>query len=217
MLVDEQPRNWLQPLPPATAPLAEAAPAAAPDATLPATLPELRGWLAVTDALPDDPPRGARLAPIGDPASGLMIVVDMPEDGDAEAGALLQGEAGLLFDRMLAAIGRDRASAYVAPLAPARVPGGRLAPAASRRLGEIMRHHVGLVRPRALLVLGDEAAFPLLAARVPAARGGLRLFNADGGTVSAIATFHPRFLLRQPARKAEAWSDLRMLRGALRP
>jgi len=215
-LVDEAPRDWLAP--PAPAPAHDAPPPApvAPPA-LPATLPELHGWLATSDALPGDPPRTQRLAPIGDPAGGLMIVLDMPEQGDAEADALLGGEAGLLFDNMLAAIGFGRTSAYIAPFVPARAPGGRIAASVGQRLAAIMRHHIRLAAPRALLVMGDEAAFPLLGARVPAARGGLRDLNLDGVTVAAIATFHPRFLLRNPVRKADAWMDLRLLMGALRP
>lgn len=217
-LVEEAPRDWLalpaKPKSDAETPQAPAAPS--PPLALPATLPQLHGWLAISDAVPGDPPRAQRLAPIGDPAAGLMIVLDMPEQGDAEAGALLGGEAGLLFDNMLAAIGFTRASAYIAPLASARAPGGRLEAAIGQRLAGIMRHHIRLAGPRALLVMGDEAAFPLLGGRVPATRAGLRSLNLDGGTVSAIATFHPRFLLRNPARKADAWTDLRLLMGALR-
>jgi uracil-DNA glycosylase len=215
-LVDEAPRDWLaKAAPPPAAPAG--VPEQQPPAALPASLPELHGWLATTDALPGDPPRTQRLAPVGDPASGLMIVLDMPEDADAEAGVLLGGEAGLLFDRMLAAIGRGRESVYIAPLAPARAPGGRIEASTGKRLAEIMRHHIRLANPRAVLTMGDEAAFALLGARVPALRAGLRDLYLDGGTVAAIATFHPRFLLRYPARKADAWTDLRLLMGALRP
>jgi DNA polymerase len=43
------------------------------------------------------------------------------------------------------------------------------------------------------------------------ARGSIHPINLEGGTTPLIATFHPRFLLQQPARKADAWADLRML------
>src|SRR3546814_16360651 len=57
---------------------------------------------------------GSPIATRGNPAADLAIVVDMPEREDGET--LLSGAAGVLFDRMLAAIGRDRSSVYLAPL-----------------------------------------------------------------------------------------------------
>src|SRR3546814_8719157 len=54
---------------------------------------------------------GSPIATRGNPAADLAIVVDMPEREDGET--LLSGAAGVLFDRMLAAIGRDRSSVYL--------------------------------------------------------------------------------------------------------
>lgn len=204
-LVDEAPRDWLRAREPAAAPAPPAPPEpATANAT---TLATLREWIARSADIPGDPPAAARVAAQGDPAAGLMILVDMPEDGDAAAGTLVSGGAGRLLDAMLAAIGRDRASVYLASVAPARIAGGRLAP------GDIAtaRRHIALAAPRVALVLGDGASAALLGAPVARGRGGLRELNHQGGTVAAMVTFHPRFLLANPARKAEAWSDLRLL------
>jgi DNA polymerase len=58
--------------------------------------------------------------------------------------------------------------------------------------------------------MGDATTRALIGTNLVKARGTRHVLNHKGGTLSAIATFHPRFLLSQPARKAEAWADLRL-------
>ncbi|MFD1950905.1 uracil-DNA glycosylase family protein [Sphingomonas arantia] len=224
-LVDDEPRDWLRPaaqLAPiaptgpreSVEPLfetADVAPSAAPaPATepLPATLEAYAAWCADPATFPDLGPQ--RVCAAGDPASGIMILGDMPEPGDADAGTLMSGELGRLFDRILAAIGRDRASVYLAALCPARPAGGRIASATAAELVRAAHHHVALAAPKVLLLLGKEAmtAFGL---DWPGARGHLHEINHIGGKTVAIATFHPRMLLQSPARKADLWADLRLL------
>lgn len=209
-LVDDAPRDWLTaPAKPAAA--IQPTPEAAAPAALPETLEAMRAFLASDPSLGDGP----RLAPEGDPASGLMLLVDMPEAGDAEAGQLLSGPAGLLLDRMLAAIGRDRASAYLAPITPARPAGGRIAPETAAAHARIALAHAALAAPRVLLLIGDGASRAVLGTEVARARGCLHALNLGGASMAAIATFHPRLLLQQPARKADAWADLRLVLGGL--
>lgn len=210
VLVDDLPRDWLKPAPGPAAPAPvqpAAAPSPEPDA-LPGTLAALAAWIADPATCPE---LGRdRIAATGDPASDLMILADMPETGDAASGQLLAGELGQLFDRVLAAIGRDRSSIYLAPLCPARPPGGRLGPALSDTLARVARHHVALVRPRRLLLMGRDAvqAFGLA---WPGARGRRHEISHDAGETIAVATFPPRMLPQSPARKADVWADLRLL------
>ena len=206
VLVDEEPRDWLRP---AAKPRAVAQTLAT--AEPPTELATLWSWLRDSDSLPGTP--GARLLPAGDPASGLMLLADMPDPADADAGSLISGEAGRLFDRMLAAIGRDRASIYLAAMAGAPVPSRELA---APPVIEAARRHVSLANPRIALLLGDAPSRALLGMGFAEARGRKHAVNVDGQTVSVIATFHPRFLLQRPALKAAAWADLRMALRELR-
>ena len=151
------------------------------------------------------------------PPSGLMLLVDMPEPEDALEGRLLAGAAGRLLDRMLAAIGRDRASIYLASLLPG-APGRRPA-----RSGASPAPAIRLARApcragraaRRCCCCGDCASRALLGIGVAAARGRLHDLNHGGAIVPAIATFHPRCLLEHPMQKAGAWQDLRLLLGEL--
>ena len=148
-LVDEAPRNWLKPQP---KPVPTAA-APAPAEALPADLDAFRAWFVNGARLPLGAPAAPRIGPAGDPASDLMILVDMP--GAADRDILISGAPGALFDRMLSAIGRGRETIWLAPLSPMRTPTGRLDPAQETQLADIARHHVGLVKPKALLLFGD--------------------------------------------------------------
>jgi DNA polymerase len=207
--VEDAPRDWLaRP----SAPQA-AAPTPAPEAlALPATLAAMHAFLASAPIFGES---GTRLAPEGDPASGLMVLIDMPEGEDAEAGQLLAGKTGLLFERMLAAIGRDRGSIYLAAITPARPLGGTLPPDIAAEHARLALLHAALAAPRALLVMGTAASCAILGADLHETRGRLHSVTQGAANFAAVATFHPRFLFRQTARKAGAWRDLRLLAGAL--
>jgi DNA polymerase len=217
--VAEEPRDWLKPKAPpapvetkaysAPAPAAPAAPAARTE-ELPAQIDLFQTWLQSSDTLPFAAPAAPRVCPSGDPASGLMIMIDMPSVEDCSAGTLLAGEVGRLFDRMLAAIGRDRSSVYFAALSCLRSADGRLG-GEEKQCGLLARHHIGLAAPRALLVFGDAASKALLGLPVARARGRWHEVDTHAGKIRTLATISPRQLLTQPAQKAHAWADLQLL------
>jgi DNA polymerase len=205
-LVDEAPRDWLRPPP---APAAQPAPDTAE--RLPDQLELFRAYLKDSHRLPFAREAAARICPGGDPASGLMMLTDMPSAEDCEAGTVLSGEAGRLFDRMLAAIGRDRDSIYLASLSCLRAPSGSFNEASTRECAALARHHIGLAAPRALLLLGDTCSKAMLGLSVMQARGRWHQISTHAGDTAAMATFHPSYLLDRPAAKAQAWADLQML------
>lgn len=213
VIVGEEPRDWLNPKAEAAPHAGAAAPA--PLKGLPDTLESFQAWLESTDRLPFAAPSAPRLGASGDPASGLMILTDMPSAEDCAAGMLLAGEAGRLFDRMLAAIGRSRESVYLAALSPIRSPDGSLG-AEAKACARIARHHIGLAAPRALLMLGDACARALTGSAMAAARGNWHEIDTPAGRIRALATIRPQELLLQPALKAHAWADLQLLMEGLK-
>ena len=212
-LVDEAPRDWFRAAEaPALAPSSARPPTAQP-AAMPANLREFEAWR-IGEAAPDSG-WSTSIAPQGAAGSGLMVLVDMPEREDASTGQLVSGEAGRLLDRMLAAIGRDRQSIYLASLAVARPVSGQIAAEAHDRLAEIVLHQIALVRPKRLLLLGNAASRAVLGANAAGARQTLHVLNHAGGESGVVASFHPRLLLERPAYKAEAWKDLLMVIGGI--
>ena len=211
--IDELPRNWLAPPAPPVAPPGTVK-IVTPPAVLPDTLAEFAAWRAGAEA-PEATWHGKGIVAQGDPASDLLILIDMPEREDAESGQLLSGAAGRLFDRMLAAIGRTRETIYLVAVCTTRPAAGRVAPEMEARLHELAQHHVALTGAKRVLLMGNAPSRALLGADAMRSRGSLHPLNLKAGTVSvdieAVASFHPRFLLEKPAAKAEAWKDLQML------
>lgn len=206
--IDESPRDWLS----RAAPVAATAPAAPAADALPDTIEALDAWIERTAILPDGSQPGRRFRAEGEAKSSVMVMIDGPEAADAAPGPLMADDAGVLFGRMLAAIGLSRESIYLAPLMFAR-PMGRQVDQAG--LAAIALRRIALARPKRLLILGTAASRALNGMEIAQARGQLRSVNHDGVTISAITSFAPRFLIQQPARKADAWRDLRLLIGGL--
>ena len=212
-LVSAEPRDWLA----AAAAAPQRAPAAEPEVArvfLPDTIAALLEWR-LGDASPEARLPGASLPAAGPADAETMILVDCPERDDR--GRLLEGPAGVLFDRMLAAIGLDRGTVHLAALCGRRPPAGRIDDPLGQELAAVALHHAALVAPKRLLVMGNAASRAILGVELIEARGSLRALNHKGGNTSAVvATFHPRFLMERPAMKAEAWKDLQMLMGGTR-
>lgn len=222
VLVDEAPRDWLaRPEQPAlmavssaisarqSAAAAPAKPVSTPAPGFPETLPAFQSWLATSEKI--SMPLAARVAASGDPASGLMVLIDLPEAEDPATGRLLSGAAGDLFDKMIGAMGRDRDGLYLSAMAPGRPAGGYVDRAQGVLFGQLARHHVALAKPRALLLMGEQPSRTFLNLGFVEARGRVHDVQLPGGAISAVATFHPRTLLQHPQQKRRAWEDLQLL------
>lgn len=218
--IAEQPNDWLKPreaTPGQATAKAVPTPAEAPPAALPGQLDLFQAYLREHDALPFAAPSAPRICPAGDPAAGLMMMTDMPAAEDCAAGTLLSGEVGRLFDRMLAAIGRDRASIYLASLSCLRSPSGGFTGSSAGQCANLARHHIGLVAPGALLLFGDTCGKALLGQSVMQGRGRWHLLSTHAGEIPTLLTFHPDRLLDQPKFKAAAWADLQLLMEGYAP
>jgi uracil-DNA glycosylase len=212
LLVDEQPGSWLdRRTPTGTAVPVPIADPQAVSAALPDTLAALVAWLQTSPDVPDAGSPDRRIVANGVADADLMIITDMPEVGDHDVGHLFSGPLGRLFDAMLAAIGRDRHSVYIVPLCPGRTATGQISKTAMVRLSEIARHHIALVVPKRLWLLGSTASRAILGMDDVASAGNLHDFNHATVKVPTVASFAPRFLLENPAQKAKVWADMQAL------
>lgn len=149
----------------------------------------------------------------------VMIVGEAPGREEDLEGRPFVGRAGQLLDRMFAAIGlgRDRPDAegllYITNVLPWRPPGNR-APTAEEiaMLLPFLRRHVALAQPDLLVLMGNTPCQALLGrAGITRLRG--QWTEALGRPV--LPTFHPAYLLRNPAAKREVWADLLEIRARL--
>lgn len=138
-----------------------------------------------------------------------MLVTGVPAPEDTAEGKPIGGPAYTLAVRMLAAIGVAPEQAYVAAVACFAGAGSRLSATELATCRESLLHQIDLVRPKRLLLLGDEPASLLLDLRLLPARGKVHRIHG----IPAVVTFHPRHLLERGADKALAWRDLLLLMG----
>ncbi|NLS19121.1 uracil-DNA glycosylase [Rhizobium sp. P40RR-XXII] len=141
----------------------------------------------------------------------IMVIGPMPSADDDREGAPFSGRAGLLLDKMLAAIGLQRDGILLANVIPWRPPGNR-APSAPEI--EICRpfieRQIALAEPKALLLLGNFTARYFFGGgeTIHGLRGQWRELSILGRAVPAIASLHPQELLTAPINKRLAWNDL---------
>ncbi len=156
----------------------------------------------------------------GNAEAPLMIIGEAPGADEDRIGRPFVGRAGQLLDRMLAAIGIDRSQAYITNVLFWRPPGNR------KPTGDeiaaclpFLWRHIALKHPKLVVMAGGTSASTLLGRAEGIMRLRGRWFDLPvpglEQPVPALATYHPSFLLRSPARKAEAWHDLLSLKTAL--
>jgi uracil-DNA glycosylase len=156
----------------------------------------------------------------GNPAAPLMLIGEAPGAEEDRLGKPFVGRSGQLLDRMLAAIGIDRSSAYITNVIYWRPPGNRKpTPAEIQSCVPFVLRHIALVRPRVLALCGGTAAGALLGLSDGITRLRGRWFDLPvpglDDPVATIATYHPSYLLRSPERKREAWRDLLAIKARL--
>jgi DNA polymerase len=154
----------------------------------------------------------------GNPQARVMFVGEAPGREEDLEGLPFVGRSGKLLDRMMAAIGLDRTSAYIANVIPWRPPGNRTpTPQETQICLPFIQRQIELVNPDVLVTLGNPSTQTLLATREGIMKTRGRWFEYDTGTrvIRALATFHPAYLLRSPSYKRMAWQDLRAIAKAL--
>jgi DNA polymerase len=154
----------------------------------------------------------------GNPAARVMLIGEAPGREEDLEGLPFVGRSGKLLDRMLAAIGLDRSSVYIANIVPWRPPGNRTpTPQETAICLPFILRQVELVNPDILVCLGNPSTQTLLGTKegITKTRGRWFKFNAGSREIRAIPSYHPAFLLRSPLQKRFAWRDFLAIRKAL--
>ncbi|TPJ28320.1 uracil-DNA glycosylase family protein [Mesorhizobium sp. B2-8-3] len=156
----------------------------------------------------------------GNPKAELMLVGEAPGRDEDLEGLPFVGRSGRLLDRMLAAIGLDRNSAYIANVIPWRPPGNRTpTPHETEICRPFIERQIELVNPKVLVNLGGPSAKTLLNTTegILRLRGNWRVHTtASGIAIPAMPTLHPAYLLRTPAHKKLAWRDFLEVKAKLK-
>jgi uracil-DNA glycosylase family 4 len=147
-----------------------------------------------------------------------MVVGEAPGAEEDRRGEPFVGRAGHLLDAMLHAIGLNRGTnVYIANVLKSRPPGNRdpKPEEVAACLPYLMRQ-IALLQPRLMLAVGRIAAQNLLSTDLSLGRLRGKVHHFGELNTPLIVTYHPAYLLRQPADKAKAWEDLKFARSVFR-
>jgi DNA polymerase len=146
---------------------------------------------------------------VGSRSADWMIIGEAPGAEEDRRGEPFVGRAGKLLDSMLAALGLDRRTVFIANILKCRPPENRdPKPEEARACAPYLRRQIELVAPKLILAVGRVAAQCLLETDAPLGRLRGRSHRFGDAGVPVIVTYHPAYLLRRPEAKADAWRDL---------
>ena len=158
---------------------------------------------------------------VGDVQARWMVIGEAPGEHEDRQGEPFVGQAGQLLDQMLRAIGLSRsaqgeAGVYIANTLKCRPPHNRNPePAELAACAPFLMRQLALVQPAIILAMGRFAVQSLLQTQEPIGRLRGRVHQVAG--VPVVVTYHPAYLLRNPADKAKAWEDLCLALEVARP
>ena len=179
--------------------------------------PALRAAVASCQACSLGASRKQAVFGVGHEQADWMIVGEAPGEQEDREGEPFVGRAGQLLDRMLHAIDLTRGEdaparqVFIANVLKCRPPANRNPqPQEVSQCEPYLLRQMALVQPKVVLAMGRFAVQSLLKTSEPIGRLRGRVHMVQG--VPVVVTYHPAYLLRNPADKALAWADLCLAR-----
>ena len=149
---------------------------------------------------------------VGNPKARLVFVGEGPGAEEDNQGIPFVGAAGQLLTKMIAAMGYARDEVYICNVVKCRPPGNRNPePDEIEACQPFLEAQLNAIRPSVIIALGKFAAQTLLRTDTPITR--LRGQWREYVGIPLMPTFHPAYLLRNPAEKKAAWTDLQAVMG----
>ena len=151
----------------------------------------------------------------GNPKSKIMLIGEGPGSNEDQEGLPFVGRAGALLDKMLASINLDRKNVYITNVVNYRPPENRRPTEEEiAKYLPYLKKHIEIINPKILVLLGSTALNALIGNEIVISKARGKWMEKQFGKckTSVIVTFHPAFLMRQPAQKKMAWIDLKMIR-----
>ncbi len=148
---------------------------------------------------------------VGNPYSRLVFLGEAPGADEDRQGEPFVGRAGqLLTDIITKGMGLRREDVYILNILKCRPPGNRNPmPAEAVACREYLDAQLEIIRPEFICCLGAVAAQCLLDVKTPISRMRGRVLDYEG--IKVVCTFHPAYLLRNPAAKRDTWQDIQLL------
>jgi uracil-DNA glycosylase len=146
----------------------------------------------------------------GNPRAQVVFVGEAPGADEDEQGLPFVGRAGQLLTNIIKAMDLERKDVYICNILKCRPPQNRNPlPEEIQACEPFLKNQLRIIAPRIICALGSFAAKTLLKTDVPitALRG--RFHSYEG--IKLMPTYHPAYLLRNPAAKKFVWEDVQRI------
>ncbi len=146
----------------------------------------------------------------GNPQASLVFIGNAPGEEEDQQGRPFTDAAGQLLDRMIQAIGLKRQDVYMTTIVKCKPPGNRIPEFEERNTCfPFLDRQLQIIRPKIVIALGEFAAQTLLQteAKITELRGVIHPYPLRP-EIRVMPTYHPAYLLKNPAAKKESWADL---------
>lgn len=150
----------------------------------------------------------------GNPNASLMIIGEAPGFYEDQQGFPFVGKAGALLNKMINSIGLAEDDIYIANVLKCRPPNNRDPKSEEiEQCCDYLSQQIEMVNPKLLLAVGRFAGQFLLKTTLPLNKMRSKIHDYNG--ISVVVSYHPAYLLRNPADKKNAYSDLLFLKQLL--
>ena len=146
----------------------------------------------------------------GNPDAKIVFVGEAPGADEDEQGLPFVGRAGQLLTNIIKAMGLERKDVYICNILKCRPPGNRNPLPEEIRLCEpYLKKQLAIISPKVICALGTFAAHTLLRTDIPITQLRGRFHSYEG--MKLMPTYHPAYLLRNPAAKKPVWDDVQTI------
>lgn len=150
----------------------------------------------------------------GNSRAELVFVGEGPGRDEDAQGLPFVGRAGKLLTLMIEAMGLQRDDVYICNVVKCRPPENRKPENDEvATCSPFLFRQLDVIQPKAIVCLGATAAQALLKTTDSISRYRGTWFDYRG--TKLMATYHPAYLLRNPAAKGEVWKDLQKVMAHL--
>jgi len=150
----------------------------------------------------------------GNPKAQLIFVGEGPGADEDAQGLPFVGRAGKLLTQMIEAMGLNRRDVYICNVVKCRPPGNRQPePDEVAACSPFLFRQLDSIKPKVIVCLGATAFQTLLQTNRSISHYRGQWLDYRG--FKMLPTYHPAYLLRNPAAKADVWKDLQKVMAEL--
>lgn len=151
---------------------------------------------------------------LGNPRAELVFVGEGPGHDEDVQGLPFVGRAGKLLTQMIEAMGLQREDVYICNVVKCRPPENRRPEDDEvATCSPYLYRQLSVIGPKAIVCLGATAAQSLLKTKESISRYRGQWLDYRG--TKLMVTYHPAYLLRNPAAKGDVWKDLQKVMAHL--